>query len=543
VDYSKRQVVSVSDRSRIISMMVELHHLLESVGDDSTPHCKRSSRQYRERSCGYRVGGAQQYTEPVVSQCSASPTHPSSARRSSPPSPAPSSRCCHRSQSDGEANSDQGLSVLSYNVYAGTPINIPGLSRQQYSLLASGRLPAQTREILRLRPSVVCLQEVHSSKVVDEFAKGLSAEYDYYWAAVPWHRLLMTAAFWLLCTLLAPALVFRQGYAISAALLWIFVLVSTRQSCICNFLVGGVDAGLLTMWRRQEFELAGEPSSVHYKLQSGEIEDVFMTFARPRGYLRVPLRRRVVSGGVGADAKNEPAIDFLNTHALLGHDAENSRRRARQVGQVLSDYADEAANGHGSAVILAGDFNAKDCREGLEVLLEHGFLDSYNAAGDPTQSNATWSPVNELTLGYHCEENFTRLDYVLSRDADRAASAANADKAGRSSSNWSLVPTSSKVVLAEPPYLSDHYGVLATYSHRCEEQVVAASRNSSSSSGSTTIQKKHSAEMPLPLAFERIGAMEPSSARRTSLSPPVSPPTSGRRCSSPSTVAARRKDR
>lgn len=153
-----------------------------------------------------------------------------------------------------------------------------------------------------------------------------------------------------------------------------------------------------------------------------------------------PYRRQVLlaEGLVGSES-----LWIVTTH--LAWRAEDEASRLNQVEELLS-----LVKPLGDQVILTGDFNAEPFSPPIRRITEAGFADLFGHL-HPEDPGITWDNRNPFIQSHSVKFPDRRIDYLFLHE--KALSR--------------LRPTHCEVVGNIPPveglYLSDHYGVLATF--------------------------------------------------------------------------------
>jgi len=340
---------------------------------------------------------------------------------------------------------DAALSVLTFNVFAGPPTPTPFAAQ----LDGSDRLRHQVAQIRALKPDIICLQEVQTDGVREYYTAKLQDTYE--------------ASF----VLTADEFRCKAGRLMRKALDHI-----GPQTTLSGFLLGPVQSGLMVLHRREVLERASTVSSFTFREQSGDP----LNFVRPRGALCVPLRLR--SDGsplcvINTHANAESA-SFFGAGALFGGHGmpsvpKPSSHRARQL-EELFEHAERLAK-EGSRLVVCGDLNSPP-ELGEIPARPYDFIDATAVACQQQQQQHeqqrqqrqqmqqmrplphasclyTWdgtrNPLVEHGWFSKGEGERTQLDYIFT------------------SASSGLQPVSARLVLdCGPPWLSDHFGVLAS---------------------------------------------------------------------------------
>lgn len=177
-------------------------------------------------------------------------------------------------------------------------------------------------------------------------------------------------------------------------------------------------------------QLPSAPPSLKFKV----LED-----GKPRGFEYIELEILKTGDKLGI------------ANATFSNGVHNSDRIIQSV--AISKFLETESRGK-YPLILCGDMNADGEEPEMKWLRESsGFADSFLIA-NPDLNRAkhggnTWDNRNELTDGNTIEPD-QRLDYIYAKNSD----------------GEQLETLSSKIVLDEKPYVSDHYGVYSVFSLR-----------------------------------------------------------------------------
>lgn len=81
----------------------------------------------------------------------------------------------HVSETD---NDDDSISIMTWNVYAGAPMDLCYDRNKSTQLDGSPRLDRQCKFLSRLRPDIICLQEVMRKSTAQQFLDAMGSDYD-----------------------------------------------------------------------------------------------------------------------------------------------------------------------------------------------------------------------------------------------------------------------------------------------------------------------------------------------------------------------------
>lgn len=135
---------------------------------------------------------------------------------------------------------------------------------------------------------------------------------------------------------------------------------------------------------------------------------------------------------------------YLNTHFEDDDGGKESRKKASQL---ICNRLDQLAPD--LPVVVTGDFNCNPWWPPYQTFMEHGYTDTYRAAGhaDSTTSNSIHFYMGDEWFSLaHGDDMFWRVDWILTRDGAKR-----------------VQTVSSQIIKdAEPPiYPSDHYPVVS----------------------------------------------------------------------------------
>jgi endonuclease/exonuclease/phosphatase family metal-dependent hydrolase len=337
------------------------------------------------------------------------------------------------------------FSVLTFNTFAGSPHSfIPG-TKAMPSLGSSSRLPLQLEAIARMAPDIVCVQEAYCDYTADCYTR-LSSRYEFCMykrhptlCGIIGKACIVFTLAGALCCFIDFAVMFVTSYfgkpdvfeSVWYGIAMISLSVSTswykcRMSALAAWMSGQVAGGVMVLFNRERFELM-ETKSQLFQEQRGDWLNLF----RPRGYNQLILK----------DTHLATEVLVTNVHLNLGGDVF----RQEQVREVL-----ESALAHsfaGNIHICCGDFNAHpQLRSASMATQEFGFIDTWAEHALPTETGDTWCHKNELThVMFDVEDE--RVDYIFYKSSN-------------------IVCDSAALVFDEPPYMSDHFGLLATFVQR-----------------------------------------------------------------------------
>ncbi len=341
-------------------------------------------------------------------------------------------------------NPDTRVRILTFNVFAGSPVPVQWLFGGTSSLQNSKRLRAQLQAVRAVDADVICLQELYCDNVLASYMLEFGDEYQF---AVQRDRKLLGVAAGEIIILLLASIAWPLARAamgdvssclslfisgVLTACLWLTLRVTMRHSALLAFFNGRVKGFMATMWKRSVFELSDD-ETLYFTEQRGDIENLF----RPRAFQLLHLKHRMTNY----------LYTFIHIHTnALGQ----SYLRARQVHEAVN--AAGVAN-RGSLVTLLGDFNDGEDSEPVRTAVKCGFVDAFRAHG--TGHGHTWVHSNSMTRGYMRVPNL-RCDYIFYRRNHPHASAI------KNNDTTTLSNARCDVVLDDNP-TSDHFGVLLDF--------------------------------------------------------------------------------
>eukprot|EP00930_Biecheleria_cincta_P104868 TRINITY_DN97329_c0_g1_i1.p1 TRINITY_DN97329_c0_g1~~TRINITY_DN97329_c0_g1_i1.p1 ORF type:complete len:340 (-),score=48.47 TRINITY_DN97329_c0_g1_i1:55-1074(-) len=333
------------------------------------------------------------------------------------------------------------LSVLTFNVW--------------YEQVAK-RWPAQVIAIRKLKPDIICLQEVQSLDVANHFCKEFSAEYKcarfegrlslgtMFVLGIAW---LLLYAFWAFCQQLGiidqrPIL----GGLLSVLCLLLILWRDPAQAT--GFLLGN-RTGLLLFVRKEKM-LSTRLSATLFR----EWQYDYLNWVRPRGFLTVDAELQV--------GQSKIPLKVMSSHLDQPIQQVEGRGRVRQAEEML-----EQIKQFQGLALLAGDLNCTKSNVpggtscGTYELIRKHMKDACEVNKDPTSSEIkqcfTWdqvenplarSTMNDLAYGSSSPLR-QQVDYVFWQHQGPIGN---------------ISCSSCQVVFNEDGnLLSDHYGMLAKF--------------------------------------------------------------------------------
>jgi endonuclease/exonuclease/phosphatase family metal-dependent hydrolase len=146
-------------------------------------------------------------------------------------------------------------------------------------------------------------------------------------------------------------------------------------------------------------------------------------------------------------------VRIVNTHLNVLFAERHRKHRLAQVMELL-DSTEAICDDF--EFIICGDLNMHDDQEELELFFNRAALTDAFRLMNPWDKGATWSAQNHLTRGWMRTSDM-RIDYVFF-DA-----------------NKDLDCSSCQLCLADAPFSSDHFGVIADFfvkgSRECDVEV------------------------------------------------------------------------
>lgn len=248
------------------------------------------------------------------------------------------------------------LRLLSYNVFCGH------LPWTYYNLAYSRNLILQLRDIRKLDPDIVALQEVYDPEVEDRFRLFFD---DYHFAGsrsndrYGWLKLALMA-FVVMSPILLPLALWAAAPLQALLLYAVWVLCMARSGVGC-FIRGG-RPGLLLGWKKSHFHVLSSTFRA-FECQHRDWHNRFCA----RGYQDVTLR----------NVHTNRSIRVLHTHL----DSEAGAGRCAQVQELPLPTADS---------VLAGDLNASPSSIEIQMLVERGWVDS------DRHQLPTWTSIDDF---------------------------------------------------------------------------------------------------------------------------------------------------
>ena len=364
------------------------------------------------------------------------------------------------------------FSVVTYNLFIGTALSVFPPKTPLLGGASCTRLAPQLAAVAALKADVLGLQEVHKDSLVDSYRDAFAATHALVHGVfhnalglgilVAWRVVISCCALAALgCLALAgdPPLSASPTYWVLAALAALcssFFLVH-KGVVAYHFLTGRVHGGLALLLRRSTFAVRASYVR-NFTHQNGDI----LNLLRPRAF-QVVLAE--VLGSSSSSSSSPCLVLFFHTHANLGHGEEGERCRASQLKEIIGAGSPaevqrllDAAGLHGvpphSLVqVLLGDLNAEYSSASLQASLAlGGFLDPCTDSSSSSSSPPppSWdNGRNPLTNGVLLDED-SRVDLVLYRNPEAGSAALTLSP---------LTSGSTSLVLNQPPFLSDHFGV------------------------------------------------------------------------------------
>lgn len=329
------------------------------------------------------------------------------------------------------------FSVLDFNVFSGSPHSFVPCSKAVASLGSSCRLPAQLKAINKLNPDIVCLQELTCDFCSEYYRSELSLSgYNacsgetpctIYGGAGHIGLVLVLAglfySFAKMLHLIAVSVVvncsiFAAWFDVCALMISIVAAwYQCRVAAMASWMSGTTTGGVMIFFKKAKFELLQHSAQLFHQ-QTGD----WLNYFRPRGFNYVMLQ---------STTSNEK-LRITNAHCNLGDDCY----RAEQVQEVL-----KSSQGDSTPHIICGDYNATAGYGSIRLFKEASFSDAWEQRSIPDSAGNTWCECNTMTHAIFQVPD-ERVDFIFHRAVECS---------------------SASLVFDEPPYLSDHFGVLAVF--------------------------------------------------------------------------------
>jgi len=295
------------------------------------------------------------------------------------------------------------ISVLTLNVFPGSPI--PYLYNGTRALFGSTRLESQMNSIATINPDIVCLQELYCTRVRDMYQRRFGSEYRIL------HETRSTMAGMVCARILELFLIL---FTMLITRYWPFIITGAYllwcNSALFAWLSG--DATGLTIMVRHKIGTVLSYRTQDFLSQSGD----WMNVVSPRAFSVTEIETSI------------GLLSVFNAHFnALGSETE----RCQQVLQLAN-----IVNTITHPVVICTDLNSTETSESAQLLKHTGRL--YDVM-DNQPNRVTWSTRNNLSRAWMQTADMC-VDFIFVRD---------------------LRVTSARTVFTEPPFISDHFGVLA----------------------------------------------------------------------------------
>lgn len=335
-----------------------------------------------------------------------------------------------------------GFSLLTFNIFVGSPHPPSPCTKAVPSLGSSNRLQLQLDGILEVGADIVCVQEAYCDYCAECYTQ-LSPKYDFCLdrhspTLCSYIALAAIVSVVIFCVHLPLSVALPHvadcpdtmgyfvvaWYGISIVVVLLFLARNEfSRGALVAWLSGGVAGGVLVLFDRETFELV-ESKSRLFEHQGGD----FLNFFRPRGYNQLCLRHK---------GQNMQLL-VTNVHLNLGGDASRQRQLLEVCNPVVNGWHP------GGTHIVCGDFNAGPSAHSIHQMAKHfDFKDCWKNHAPANEMGDTWCKRNKLTHAVF-DQTDDRVDYIFYKS---------------SIFKCNFVST----VFDRPPYVSDHFGVLATF--------------------------------------------------------------------------------
>jgi len=318
---------------------------------------------------------------------------------------------------------------MTFNVFTGSPWS--GFGHQALADDLS-RQRTQLEMIQQIDPDILCFQELYDEKVLFRFQTALEKDYDCYFLLstgnLPGILFLVSEAILALFLLLLTCL-FLDLAALERVFVFLFSLFFVDMTIrfggftvLKGFLLGRPLFGEAVFWKRAKFtNYQSECYAIQFSSQAGDWLNNF----RQRGFLQVFLQCN----------KTQVVLNVLNVHTNSGLDDSGRVPQTQQVVEEISKNASKF-----DVLICAGDFNAQPLTESVGILLKHGYTDCWHAK-HPDAHGYTWDNENTFAKTGIRKIPNERVDFIFV--------------------SGKVDVTDCHLALNSPPYVSDHYSVLA----------------------------------------------------------------------------------
>jgi endonuclease/exonuclease/phosphatase family metal-dependent hydrolase len=206
------------------------------------------------------------------------------------------------------------------------------------------------------------------------------------------------------------------------------------RATIGDFLTGCLSCSQLILYKRSLKLL--EARQILFAEQGGD----FMNWWRPRGFIFAlfELSNGAIVGVLNAHTNALPCTKVTEACPI------SDSHRITQMHEMCK-FAKQEATKRNCTILIAGDMNALPEFEEVLVMEKEGFHNAFTDA-NPKSKCVTWSQYNPLANVFQVGAEDYCLDYIFYRPAKQDQ----------------VINLRCDVVLNSAPYVSDHFGLLAS---------------------------------------------------------------------------------
>ena len=320
------------------------------------------------------------------------------------------------------------LKIITLNIYIGHPLY---LLEGKHTLIQSVRLDTQIKQIKQLDPDILCLQEVFDRQIIDKYKEKLH-EYKCIYET-EWPTPLQIAIAAAICLVYYCIACLSFPY-INLLLITIKLYYILYYTAIGAFLGGNIKTANVIFYKRNKLKQIDQ-KAYYFKNQDGNIINTI----RRRGFITAKLKYKnqslhIMNGHLSNRYRLNEQESPLYTESCLQSDINRYTEMAQLIEHITPQQTPPP---HPLPTILCGDFNAPNAT--LEIKQMKKYMK--NTLENKTLHH-TWCQKNTLTRDYYKSADH-QCDYIFYKNIQCKDSKIIFDK-------------------IDPP-LSDHYGIMATF--------------------------------------------------------------------------------